>query len=218
MKTAILLSGGIDSIALSYWLRPELAITVSYGQAAADAEIQSSIEVCRSLAIKHEIVRVDCSSIGTGNMTSPNFSLQNEFGSTPKPSPEWWPFRNQLLVSLAAGTCLRNQCNELIIGTVKSDGLHKDGTLEFVERLCELTSCQEGGLTVRAPAIGLSTFELVTKSQTPTSVLGWSHSCHRQNTPCGSCRGCAKHREVFWQIQKKETLPDRQGSESLPDA
>ncbi len=31
-KTAILLSGGMDSIALAYWKRPELAITINYGQ------------------------------------------------------------------------------------------------------------------------------------------------------------------------------------------
>ena len=38
MNTALLLSGGMDSIALAYWKRPDIALTIDYGQAAADAE------------------------------------------------------------------------------------------------------------------------------------------------------------------------------------
>lgn len=41
-KTAILLSGGMDSIALAYWKRPEIAITIDYGQKPAAAEVVAS--------------------------------------------------------------------------------------------------------------------------------------------------------------------------------
>ena len=34
---ALLLSGGMDSIALAFWKRPEIAITIDYGQRAAEA-------------------------------------------------------------------------------------------------------------------------------------------------------------------------------------
>jgi len=36
---AILLSGGLDSIALAYWLRPQIAVTIDYGQRPARAVI-----------------------------------------------------------------------------------------------------------------------------------------------------------------------------------
>jgi 7-cyano-7-deazaguanine synthase len=36
---AVLLSGGMDSIALACWQRPEFAITVDYGQRAAATEV-----------------------------------------------------------------------------------------------------------------------------------------------------------------------------------
>jgi 7-cyano-7-deazaguanine synthase len=49
MAKAILLSGGIDSIALAYWQRPDIAITIDYGQAPAQAEINASTAVASAL-------------------------------------------------------------------------------------------------------------------------------------------------------------------------
>lgn len=51
-KKAILLSGGMDSIALAYWLRPEVAITLDYGQKAAEAEIAAAARVAQLLRIR----------------------------------------------------------------------------------------------------------------------------------------------------------------------
>ena len=58
-KTAILLSGGMDSIALAYWKRPDMAITINYGQKPSKAEINASIEVARSLKMEHYLIDVD---------------------------------------------------------------------------------------------------------------------------------------------------------------
>ena len=37
----MLLSGGMDSIAVAYWRRPSLAITIDYGQVPAAGELRS---------------------------------------------------------------------------------------------------------------------------------------------------------------------------------
>jgi 7-cyano-7-deazaguanine synthase len=112
------------------------------------------------------------------------------------PASDWWPYRNQLLATLAAPTALRHGCGELLFGTVSSDSSHVDGTQEFYARLSALMELQEGGLVVRAPAAQLQTAELVRKSNIPREVLGWAHSCHVSNLACGHCRGCVKHFEV----------------------
>src|SRR5690242_14032680 len=91
---AILLSGGLDSIALAYWLRPQIAVTIDYGQRSAQAEITAATAVCEVLNIRHELIQVDCSALGRG-------SLVNDAPVSNSPSPEWWPFRNQLLITLA---------------------------------------------------------------------------------------------------------------------
>lgn len=190
MSSGILLSGGIDSIALAWWRRPEIAFTVDYGQLAARTELAAAAEVAHELGLRHEVLRIDCSSIGSGDMA----------GSVPDPiAPvtEWWPYRNQLLVTLAAarGVTLGIRC--LMVGTVATDGTHADGAPAFYAALDALMRLQEGAVAIEVPAIGMSTVELVRVSGVPREVLAWAHSCHTGSLACGGCRGCIKHYHVM---------------------
>jgi 7-cyano-7-deazaguanine synthase len=189
VKAALLLSGGIDSAAVGFWKRPSCAITIDYGQAPAEAEIRAASIIANELRIPHEIIRIDLRKLGTGAMA------KREQLSV-APSPEWWPFRNQLLITLGAMMSIREDCSQVLVGTVLSDNLHADGTSIFVERIDELVSAQEGGLRVQAPAAQIHSAELVALSGLSPSVLAWCHSCHRSNFACGDCRGCQKSREV----------------------
>lgn len=193
MKTGILLSGGIDSIALAYWKRPDVAYTVDYGQKSAQGELRASRFVAKELSIDHFNISVDCRALGSGDLA----------GSTPSaiaPVPEWWPFRNQLLVTIAAMKAVQDGVGILMVGSVKTDSSHLDGTKEFYTKLDDLVRFQEGGVIVQAPAIDLTSAELVKKSGLPDTLLGWAHSCHTANYACGVCRGCNKHREVMQEL------------------
>ena len=88
----------------------------------------------------------------------------------------------------------------LLLGAVASDRSHKDGTPEFVGRMSDLMSMQEGGMRVEAPFNLLSTAEAVLESGIPFPLLAWAHSCHTNNIACGQCRGCVKQREVRDQL------------------
>src|SRR5690606_20037735 len=113
-------SGGMDSLAIAYWLRPEVGITVAYGQRAAQAEIRAAAVICESLNIEHHIIDTNLSALGSGDMA----------GLSPvdlAPVPEWWPFRNQMLVTLAAMKAVTINVNKLLIGSLRTDGIHADG-------------------------------------------------------------------------------------------
>ena len=190
MSTGLLLSGGMDSTALAYWKRPQFAYTVDYGQLPAKGELRAAAAVCGALSIQHRVVLADCSALGLGDMAGkPASSLS--------PISEWWPFRNQLIITLAGGAALADGVGELMIGAIRSDEQHADGKREFFEGISRLMQLQEGGLRVSAPAIGLSAVELVKTSGIPFGVLAWSHSCHVAPYACGRCRGCTKHAETM---------------------
>lgn len=189
-RSAILLSGGMDSAALAFWKRPEWAITIDYGQRPALGEIRAATAICTELGIRHDVVSVDCSALGSGDLA----------GKAPieaAPESEWWPFRNQLLVTLAAMRGIALGIDTLMVGSIKSDSFHADGTPLFYERLDGLVSMQEGAMRVLAPANGIEVMELIRQSGIPASLLGWTHSCHKANFACGYCRGCNKSRGVF---------------------
>ena len=193
MKNAILLSGGIDSASIAYWIKPDLAININYGQKCAEAELRASAAIAKAIKIKLININIDCSSLGSGDLT----------GNKPikiAPVSEWWPFRNQLLITMASMKAINFGIKELIFGAVITDSKHTDGTLKFYKKINELIQYQEGKIKISVPAIKMTSEQLVLKSKIPLSILGWTHSCHVSNYPCGICNGCSKH------IQTKQKI------------
>ncbi len=193
MKSALLLSGGMDSLALAWWKRPDVAITLNYGQLAAEAEISASRSICKHLSIEHHVIEIDCRALGSGDMAGAGADAL-------APASDWWPYRNQLLVTLAAMKAVSLGVKTLWLGTVSSDGTHRDGTPAFVEAINSLMALQEGEMIVEAPAIGFTTTQLIRETRVPSQLLAWAHSCHKSNVPCGACRGCNKYFEVLHEV------------------
>lgn len=201
--TLLLLSGGIDSSAIAAWIRPGHTLFIDYGQVPAGAEATAAREVARALDIPHSSITVNASAVGAGLLSGEVVE-----GA---PSPEWWPFRNQLLVSIAAAWVVSNRRHfrgsgdeiEILVGSVAPDGLrHLDGAPSFYGALDSLLQTQEGGVRVSAPAIELDTPDLVRVSNVEDSVLGWTHSCHRSGVPCGACPGCYKRAAVLSSLER----------------
>ena len=200
--SVLLLSGGVDSAALAYALRPAYTLFVDYGQRPAVAESRAARAVAKELGLEHAQVTVNLESVGAG--------LLHDGETRPGwPSPEWWPFRNQFLVTIA-GAWLVGALDALdfsgsspmvLTGTVASDGSrHRDGTEGFYTALDALMRCQEGGFGVAAPALRVSTERLVEDSGVTDAVLGWTHSCHTSRFPCGDCPGCFKRARVLGEL------------------
>src|SRR5262245_52328827 len=107
---ALLLSGGIDSIALAAWLRPWFGITINYGQLSARAEICAAEHVASQMGIRHFVIHVDCASLGSGDLVGGS-------AHSLAPASDWWPFRNQLLLTISAMHAVRLGVKRLLLGT-----------------------------------------------------------------------------------------------------
>ena len=190
-RQLLLLSGGVDSTALAALHRPEISLTIDYGQRPAAGEIRAAAQIASLLGIEHRSITVDASAVGAG-------VLLDDASSIAGSAPETWPMRNQLLVTVAAAYALRNDLGEVLLGIAREDRYrHRDGTPEFVELADRLTAWQEGGIRVRAPGIEQTPAELVVASQLGLDVFAWTHSCHRASIACGDCPGCWKRAEVW---------------------
>lgn len=183
----LLLSGGLDSTALAAMTRPEGCLFIDYGQTAADAERRAATQVALDLGLRLDMVEIATRSLGAGLMAQRLASTLD----VPDVSPEWWPFRNQLLITVGASWAVTRAYSRVVIGTVASDASrHRDGSEDFLAAIDHLVAMQEGGLRVDAPARHLTTAELIAVSGVGDEVLGWTHSCHRANLPCAQCPGC----------------------------
>jgi 7-cyano-7-deazaguanine synthase len=187
----ILLSGGVDSAALAAVERPAAALFVDYGQRPAAAERRAAGAVAAALGLELHEIALDLRSLGGG-------LLLDDKPIPGAPSPEWWPFRNQMLVTAAAAVALRLGLSRVSVATVAGDGdRHADGTQRFYETLDLLLRLQEGNVGVTTPAIHETSEELVVRSGLGEDVLAWTVSCHRAALPCGDCPGCWKRARVM---------------------
>lgn len=182
----LLLSGGMDSIAIAYMVRPKFALTVDYGQRAAAAELRSAKAASEALGIEHHSLTADLSSLGSGDMAGTTAHSLARVS-------EWWPFRNQMLITFAGMKAVQLGAGRILIGTLATDGVHLDGTKTFLAAMGAVLQEQEGKIDLDAPAIGMSAVELIRASKVPGEILAWAHSCHTAEFACGECRGCLKH-------------------------
>jgi 7-cyano-7-deazaguanine synthase len=167
---------------------PAVAVTVDYGQRASQGELRAAAAVCERLGIPHETAMVR-PSLGGGLLVSDEPRSDGEL-------PELWPYRNQLLVAVAAATAAQRGMAAVMIGTVCDDDRYADGRPAFVRVLNRLLRMQEPRVRLLAPAIELAATELVRRSGLPESVAALTLSCSRSDLPCGDCPSCEKARDV----------------------
>lgn len=183
----LLFSGGIDSAAIAWMEKPDWLFFVDYGQLPAAGELRAARSLAEAMDLPLDTRDVSLKGVGRG-------TLAGEAEPTTA-APEFWPFRNQMLVTLAAMTFANEDPLKILIGTVATDNVHPDGRPEFIDRMSALLSAQ-GNIRLLAPALGLTGPELVQEAALPAHLLGWTFSCHTGEWACGRCRGCTKHNET----------------------
>lgn len=164
--------------------KPEALLFIDYGQLPAAGEQRAARSLANAMGLPLEERCAPLRDFGAG-------SLVGEHQASPS-APEFWPFRNQMLITLAAMTFSHCDPLEILIGTVAGDAVHPDGTPSFVEAMSAVLGSQ-GTVSVRGPAIELTGDQLLAKSRLPAELLGWTFSCHTGEWACGRCRGCTKH-------------------------
>ena len=193
----LLLSGGIDSAALACWTRPDVCLTIDYGQAPARGEVAAAAAVSRHLALRHEVLTVDLRHLGSGLMSGKEPSALAG-------AEEWWPYRNQMLITLAAMRFVSDGLREIMIGAVATD-IHADGKPPFLDAIDRTLSLQEGGVRVTAPGLRHTTLDLLRLARFPRDLLGVTFSCHAMEVACGQCGGCIKHLDTLRRLDAAET-------------
>ena len=77
------------------------------------------------------------------------------------------PSENQLLLTLSAMAAVQDGVSRLLFGAVKTDSFHQDGSAAFFGQIGRLVALQEGGISIEAPALAMTSAE-------PRSGIGHS--------------------------------------------
>ena len=174
-----------SSTCIAYRERPDICLTIDYGQIAAPGELTASRLIAKALKLDHEVIKTNVREFGLGLLAGQRIAATKH--------PEFWPFRNQLLITLAAMRLYKTAEVHLIIGSVRSDRKHADGRANFLKSMRKILGIQKIDLVLEYPASRLSTESLILDTKIPTEILGYTFSCHSGPLACGRCPGCVKN-------------------------
>lgn len=209
----VLLSGGLDSSANFFEAaltgRARLALTVDYGQRAAEPEIRAASAMAARFDVRHEVVRVPwLGTLGGSVLTAA--------GSIPQIAPDlledratteasaravWVPNRNGVLIHLAAAFAERLGAQSVIVGFNREEAAtFPDNSAAYLGAVTQALSFSTANqVRVECFTTALDKTEIVAR----TEALAREHrrefpwdlvwSCYEAGTlPCGGCESCRR--------------------------
>jgi 7-cyano-7-deazaguanine synthase len=204
MKNSLILySGGMDSTVALYKFRDEikLAISVNYGSKHNVREIEFAKINCKKLGITHQVIDLDFSKLGIASDlllsggTIPDGHYEDE--SMRKTVV---PFRNGIMLSLAAGIAENIDCERIIISNHAGDhAIYPDCRPEFVENMNRAISAGTYNKTeIFAPFTHLSKRDIALMGKELGIAFELTYSCYKGGeTHCGTCGTCTERKEAL---------------------
>ena len=201
--SVIIVSGGMDSITLLYDKKDEiaLAVTFDYGSNHNAKEITWAKVHCERLKIKHIVIKLDfmhkyfTSSLLEGADAIPEGHYADEnMKSTVV------PFRNGIMLSIAAGIAESNGLKKVLIANHGGDHtIYPDCRPAFIKAMNEAT---ENGtyvnVSICAPYTNITKADIARIGKRLGIDYSETWSCYKGGEKhCGKCGTCIERKEAL---------------------
>lgn len=204
-KAIILLSGGMDSVAAMFHSAREydiiLALSFDYASKHNDNELPYAAWQAQQLGIPHQIV----------DLRSISFHLSSALLKSGGEIPEGQyapdnmaqtvvPFRNGIMLSVAAGVAESCRAQSLIIAAHAGDhSLYPDCRPEFTRAMsAAIAAGTYDSVKVIAPFIHLTKADIARKGTELGVDFSKTWSCYKGGkVHCGACGTCLERKEAF---------------------
>lgn len=201
--SVIIVSGGMDSVTLLYDMKDRIALGISfdYGSNHNKREIAFARLHCERLGIKHIVIELDFmhryfkSSLLEGADAIPEGHYADEnMKSTVV------PFRNGIMLSVAAGVAESNGLKYLMIANHGGDhAIYPDCRPEFISAMSAATKAGTyPGIEVIAPYTNMTKGDIALKGKALGIDYAETWSCYKGGERhCGKCGTCVERREAL---------------------
>lgn len=214
MKSIIVLSGGMDSVTALHYAKKSLGrdvvATISFDYQSKHNDREYKFAEYQSMLFGIESIRIDLSSISQhlkSDLLKSGGEIPEGHYAAPSMKRTVVPFRNGIMLSIAAGIAESYGAEEIILGNHFGDhAIYPDCRVSFVEPMAKAI---EEGTYARIKL--LSPFANYTKTQIAAlgHLLGvdysQTYSCYKGGDHhCGACGTCVERKEAF----KDSGVPD----------
>lgn len=201
--SVIVVSGGMDSITLLYDKKDEiaLAVTFDYGSNHNAKEIAWAKVHCERLYIKHIVIKLDfmhryfTSSLLEGGDAIPEGHYADEnMKSTVV------PFRNGIMLSIAAGIAESNGLRKILIANHGGDHtIYPDCRPEFIKAMNEaIINGTYEDVSIDAPYTNITKADIAAIGKRLGIDYSETWSCYKGGEKhCGKCGTCIERKEAL---------------------
>lgn len=204
-KVLLLLSGGMDSTTLLWWMRaegiPEIhTVAVDYGQRHA-IELACSAALSRLAGARsHRCLKLDLQQIGGSPLTDAGLSVPHAARNQQVQTVV--PYRNMLFVTLAAALAETQGIPTIYISPVRDDyAAYRDCRREFYDALegaLRLGATRQTDLHIHTPFVDKWKTEVVRIGLDLNVPYDQTHTCYEGTRPaCGRCDACTERIAAF---------------------
>lgn len=207
-RAIVLLSGGLDSVICAAWAEQEyeqcLALTIDYGQRAAQAELRAAEAVADRLGMRWQVLElpwlgelggsalVDCTR---PLPTIDPLDLDNSSSAKRTARALWVPNRNGVFVAVAGAYADAWRYTDIILGLNREEGASfPDNTEEFAEAATNLLAYSTMiHARVISPTVEKTKIEIVRMGLDLDAPLDLVWSCYEKGPePCWECEACRR--------------------------
>lgn len=203
MKALLIYSGGMDSSCLLYKYRDDvkLAVTFTYGARQDEAQTACAAYNCKQLGINHLIIPIDFigqyfkSSILKGGEAIPHQDYDAEnMKSTVV------PFRNGIMLSIAAGLAESNGLDTVLIANHAGDhAIYPDCRPAFIDAMdAAISNGTYENIRLLSPYCNMTKREIALEGKANGVPFEHTYSCYEgRQKHCGDCATCRERKEAL---------------------
>lgn len=198
-----LYSGGMDSTVALYRYadRVRLALSFDYGSKHNRIEIDHAARNCRRLGIEHRVIDMDLNRMGfVSDLLTSGGAIPAGHYDDDNMRSTVVPFRNGIMLSIAAGLAESLGCDRLLLSNHAGDhAIYPDCREEFVRHMGQAISAGTyNHVELLAPFTLLSKREIALIGKELGVPFEDTYSCYEgQEMHCGVCGTCTERKEAL---------------------
>jgi 7-cyano-7-deazaguanine synthase len=205
LNVIVLVSGGIDSVTALYdadqKYRVLVGISFHYGSKHNDREISFAAKHCLKLGVRHEVITLDfMNRLFKSDLLQSGGNIPEGHYEESSMKQTVVPFRNGIMLSIAAGMAESMDAQGLVIAAHSGDhAIYPDCREDFMKSIGDAirlgTYAQIG---VIRPFILMNKTEIIKRGKEFGIDYAQTWSCYKGGQiHCGKCGTCVERREAF---------------------
>jgi 7-cyano-7-deazaguanine synthase len=205
-ESVLLVSGGLDSTVLAYWLEKRGAqyvpLFIHYGQHCSRTELTTARNVLPP-ASASRLRTIDLSSVYSES-SSRLIKSSNLWTETVADQDYYLPYRNVLLLSAAVAFAQSGGMDTVYAAFINSNHAKEiDCSRSFFEQLCEFLRSY-GGVALETPFRDLTKSEVAHLGAELGAPIGETFSCQANSEGhCGACPNCIDRLEALDAVRRR---------------